>query len=130
MNDPNKGKYRKWYSDEYRIAKEVLAHEHGKLEWSKNDYEAFRFTSEHLVLIFYPHKTSAGNYHLRVRDQHSKNRIHAFQLMRRLDRAAGYNCTMTMKKLEQRRYELYKTRTGGDRPESIHDQTDMQAMQP
>jgi hypothetical protein len=39
----------------------------GKLVASDVQYEIMRWVHADLVLIFYPHKTSAGNYHVRVR---------------------------------------------------------------
>lgn len=68
------------------------------LEWSKHEYQAFVFKSENVSLVFYPHKTSAGHYHIRVRDQGSKNKAEAKRLMWELDEAAGFNCTFSKKR--------------------------------
>ncbi len=97
MSDPNKKKYRKWYADEFELARKTLADEPGTLEWSQHDYEAFVFKGPAVHLIFYPHKTSALNYHIRVRDSNSKDKERAKALMRALDKAAGHYCTFTSK---------------------------------
>ena len=39
----------------------------GKLVASEVQYEIMRWVHADLVLIFYPHRTTAGNYHVRVR---------------------------------------------------------------
>jgi len=84
----------KW-QEELTVAKDVLSHYGGEIKVLGYDYEAFRYVSPSVTLIFYPHKTSAGNYHLRVRSQHSKDKKLAEALMRKLDKAAGYNCTFS-----------------------------------
>lgn len=48
-------------------AQERLAGLGGRLEWSQHAHEVLRWEHDKLVLIFYPHRTSAGNYHIRVR---------------------------------------------------------------
>lgn len=69
MPDPMRGKYtqKSAFKREYETAKERLAPLGGIVEPGSNDYEAFIYTSPGLRLIFYPHKTSAGNRHIRVR---------------------------------------------------------------
>ena len=67
MSDKLAGKYNSLYGEEFRMAKEILKDFDGELAWSKNDYEAFIFKSDDMYLIFYPHRTSARNYHIRVR---------------------------------------------------------------
>ena len=95
--DPLRGKYKKHYSEEFDIAKEALKHTKGELNWADADYQAFIFRGPDVTLVFYPHKTSAGNYHLRVRNQNSKNKEKAVALMRRLDKATGSSCTFYSK---------------------------------
>ena len=48
-------------------AQERLAGLGGFLEWSQHAHEVLRWEHDKLILIFYPHRTSAGNYHIRVR---------------------------------------------------------------
>ena len=76
MRDPMAGKYKRDYKLEFEIARVVLDGEPGELAWGVHDYEAMTFASADVRLIFYPHKTSAGNYHLRIRDQASKDKVH------------------------------------------------------
>ena len=95
MEDPNKGKYRKLYAEEFGLARGILAQYGGTFKWSEYDYQAFTFTKQGVNLIFYPHKTSAGNHHLRVREQGSTDKVQAKKLLSLLDKGAGYNCTFT-----------------------------------
>lgn len=93
MRDPMAGKYQREYKLEFEIARIVLEGEPGELAWGVHDYEAMTFTSPSVRLIFYPHKTSAGNYHLRIRDQGSKSKGRAQLLMDRLELGSGNWCT-------------------------------------
>lgn len=94
--DPNAGKYQRLAKHEFAMAQMVL--KGGKIEWSENDYEAFRFVSPDVCLIFYPHKTSStGNVSIRVRDSNSKNKASAKNLMSILYIGAGNNNTFMWK---------------------------------
>lgn len=84
-------------SEAFGAAREILANEGGVVEDSPHDYQCFTFKSDDVCLVFYPHKTSAWNYHIRVRDQASKNKEKANRLMELLDEKAGYNCVFTRK---------------------------------
>ena len=95
MSDPYKGKYRKLYAEEFGLARGILAAYGGTFEWSKHDYQAFTYEKQGVKLVFYPHKTTAGNHHLRVRDQGSKDHVQAKKLLSLLDKGAGFNCTFT-----------------------------------
>ncbi len=106
MADPMAGKYKKPFKREFVMAELVLAPYGGKLEWSQNDYEAFRFTSPGVTLIFYPHKTSAGHHHIRIREQNSKSKALAHELMARLDVAAGHCCTFSSKHLQSAHFKF------------------------
>lgn len=75
MTDPMAGRYcvpsKRGYEDTFRLefwtAKERLAPLGGNVTPGVHDYEAFIYEREGLRLVFYPHKTSAGNRHIRVR---------------------------------------------------------------
>jgi hypothetical protein len=71
MTDPRKGLYtqKRYFKAEFEDAGRRLAHLGGKLEPGVHDYQAFTFTMPGLRLVFYPHKTSASNYHIRVRTE-------------------------------------------------------------
>ena len=97
MKDHNAGKYNKHYKDEFKMAETILQPYAGSLTWSEIDYEAFRFVSPEVTLIFYPHMTSSLNYHLRVREQNSKNKELANKLMSLLHIGSGHWCTFTRK---------------------------------
>jgi hypothetical protein len=94
VKDENKRRYKKEYAEEFRLAQSVLGE---SVEWSPHDYEAFRYKDEDVSLVFYPHRTTAGNYHIRIRDNGSKNKQRAIELMQKLDSAAGNNCTFSRK---------------------------------
>lgn len=101
MPDPNKGKYNKIYKTEFTQAQEALgafikAYE-GELTWSQHDYQAFQYKDDEVCLIFYPHKTSAFNKHIRVRSQNSKDKARADEMMKLLNGFSGYNCTFSKK---------------------------------
>lgn len=98
MADPLAGKYQRHYAAEFQTAARVLerfGQKSGHLVWGKNDYEAFLYTEMGVRLIFYPHRTSAGNYHIRVRSQGSKQPKRAMTLMAMLYIGAGNNCTFS-----------------------------------
>ena len=57
----------RYFAREFATAKERLAHLGGVVSAGVHDYEAFTYEGSGVRLIFYPHKTSAGNHHIRVR---------------------------------------------------------------
>ena len=95
--DPNAGKYHKLYADEFAKAKEALRPYGGELAPGKADYEAFVYKSDSVRLVFYPHKTSAWNYHIRVRDQGSKDQARLTEILGALRIAGGNCCTFSVK---------------------------------
>lgn len=95
--DVNKQRYRKLYREEFDLAAKTLTGPNGALDWSTSDYIVFVWTEPTVCLVFYPHKSSAGHYHIRVRDQSSYDKLLALKLMVLLDKAAGYNRTFTSK---------------------------------
>ena len=111
MNDPRAGKYQRYYRAEFDKAKAVLDKHPGELTWGVHDYQAFVYTEPTVRLVFYPHKTSAWNYHIRVRNEGSKDTKRANQLIRELS-ASVIGCTFNEKNQYERRY---------DRGEKIHD---------
>ena len=97
MSDTEHKRYRKLYKTEFELAQRILADEGGALEWSPYDYEVFTYKAPGVSLVFYPHRTSASNYHIRVRDQNSKNSAEADRIMDKLDTETGFNCTFSRK---------------------------------
>lgn len=95
--DGNKKHYRRLYREEFDLASQVLKGRNGSLDWSTADYVVFVWSEPTVCIAFYPHKTSAGNHHIRVRDHGSADKELAIRLMDDLDEAAGYNCTFTRK---------------------------------
>lgn len=76
---------------------------------STADYEIAKVNGDGISLVIYPHRTTAGNYHVRVRDNGSKNRLGARRVMSALDAGEGlpekeaervrFSCTFSAKKL-------------------------------
>lgn len=60
-------KSKKLWRREFQAAEQRLAGLGGTLEWSSHAYEVFRWCAPGLTLIFYPHRTTAMNHHIRVR---------------------------------------------------------------
>lgn len=105
MTDPLKGLYtqKRHFKAEFEDAGRRLAHMGGKLEAGVHDYQAFTFTLPGLRLVFYPHKTSASNYHIRVRTEGKADQALLAQAIQAL-RKDNYTCTFQFpsnKKLER-----------------------------
>lgn len=81
------------WADEFAKAAAVLG---SPPIWSDKDYECFRWQNAAgtVRLIFYPHRTSAWNYHVRVREQGSRDQAAARELLARLDNSSR-DCTFT-----------------------------------
>lgn len=67
-------KERRRWANVKQVAQQRLAGMGGKLMDSPHEYEIARWMNPELTLIFYPHRTSAGNYHCRVRTGFCSNR--------------------------------------------------------
>jgi len=90
-------KRKRAWQDEFDVAARVLKDDPGALEWATDDYVAFRYREPTARIVFYPHKSSAGNYHLRIRDEGSKDKARFIELAARLYMGAGHNCTFQVK---------------------------------
>jgi hypothetical protein len=93
MRDPKAGKYQVEYFREFIVAERILKPYPGRLEWATDDYVAFRYRDERACIVFYPRKSTTGNWHLRVRSQGSAEPQYARDIMIRLDVGAGHNPT-------------------------------------
>lgn len=89
-------KRRPW-QEEFSVAGLVLAGEPGTLEWATDAYVAFRYREPDVCIVFYPHRTSAGNHHLRIRDEGSKDKARFDALAARLYVGSGLTCTFQVK---------------------------------
>lgn len=77
------------------------------VERSSAMFEIAKVKGDGVSLVIYPHKTSANNYHARVRDNGSKDKAKALQVMIALDHGLGlpekeaqivrFSCTFTRK---------------------------------
>jgi hypothetical protein len=70
-------------------------------------YQLAKITGPDFCIIAYPHKTSAGNRHIRLRQQGSKNVARAYEVIAALDVEAGYNCTFQTKHSSSRTPRKY-----------------------
>lgn len=85
-----------WQQD-FDLAQSLLAGYPGKLEIATDPYVAFRYIEEGLRIVFYPHRTTAGHYHIRTRVEPCNRRPEARRIQAMLDKGAGPNCTFTWK---------------------------------
>jgi hypothetical protein len=60
-------------------------------------YQLAKITGPDFCIIAYPHKTSAGNSHIRLRDQGSKNKQAYAEAVGDLYALSGNNCTFQPK---------------------------------
>lgn len=97
MADHRHSQYKRLYKHEFEFARAHLAADGGTVEWSPHDFEAFTYKAPGVSLVFYPHKTTANNRHIRVRDNGSKDKTRAAELMTSLWAAHGYECTFSRK---------------------------------
>jgi hypothetical protein len=72
MNDISK-QHKQWKA-EWDSADQRLKGLGGRLDWSPVAYEIMRWVHPDLTLIFYAHRTTAGNHHARVRAGRCTNR--------------------------------------------------------
>lgn len=86
----------KEWQKEFNLAKLLLNAGDDELVWREQEYEAFMFKRGDLQLLFYPHKTSAHNYHIRVRDSGSGNKKLAQRVMDRISESTNC-CTFSQK---------------------------------
>lgn len=92
----NLAKEQRAWKKEFDLAAAILGKQP---EWSPHAYEIFRYEEPGVRLIFYPHRTTARHYHIRVRDGGSKDTKRAIELMLKLDKDSGFNCTFSYKTL-------------------------------
>lgn len=88
---------RRPWQDEFDVASAVLKDEPGTLEWATDDHVAFRYREPDARLVFYPHRTSARHYHIRIRDEGSKDKRRFHELAARLFVGSGASCTFQVK---------------------------------
>lgn len=89
--------YRTHWKRETLLAKRLLKGEPVIMEDVWKNFICFKIHGPDYRIVVYPHKTSAFNYHLRVRDEGSKNKAEAERIMKKLDIGSGLNCTFSRK---------------------------------
>lgn len=87
-----KSGWRGW-AKEKKIASAYCKANGYELVESKADYQVAKIKTDGVCIVIYPHKTSAYNYHLRLRNEGSKDIDKAYRIMSELDAAAGFNST-------------------------------------
>ena len=94
--DPRFRKNKSWGA-ELTLAQHVVAAFEAEVSMSDAAHQVAKIIGPDFKLVLYPHRTSAMNYHLRVRDEGSKNKVQAEAVMTALDSGAGFNCTFSRK---------------------------------
>lgn len=87
---------REWQK-EFDHAAGVLSSEPGELVWADDAYVAFRYIELGVRIVFYPHRTTSRNYHIRCRTEPCSDRPRAEMLMRKLDESMPGWCTFSRK---------------------------------
>ena len=77
-------KKRRPWQDHFDVASLIMKDEPGEMVWATDDYVAFRYREPTVRVVFYPHKTSAGHYHMRIRDEGSKDKARFADMANRL----------------------------------------------
>lgn len=90
---------KKWeWQEELDLAKKLLSEIKGEFQVVDKNYIAFRFKADAWAIVAYPHRTSAGHHHLRIRLENAKTpgaRIDAAKAMWRLAHAEN-SCTFNV----------------------------------
>src|ERR1700744_4085952 len=81
-------KHEPW-AQEVRWAKAICALLDCEVAPSTAMFELAKIKGDGISLVLYPHKTSASNYHIRVRDNGSKDKVKADRVMDALDHGDG-----------------------------------------
>ena len=85
-------KKRRPWQDHYDVAALILKDEPGEMVSAADAYVAFRYREPGVRIVFYPHQTSGGHYHIRIRDEGSKDKARYAQMAGRLH-AGGWFAT-------------------------------------
>lgn len=95
------------YAEEIGWAETICAPFGCVVARSLHQFEVATVKGEDVRLVIYPHRSTAGHYHLRVRDNGSKNKARAAGVMRAMDRGEGlpptesdrvhFSCTFSVK---------------------------------
>lgn len=105
-------KQRKMWAGVRAAAQTRLAGLGGKLVPSDVAHEVMRWIHPEVVLIFYPHRTTAGNYHIRIRAGRCQSRtVLGKAIMALAENSCHFQCSTEMafhnegvrQALEQRR---------------------------
>lgn len=92
--------------DPMEIAQKI-ADENGLSIIDSNDPNiTAKIKGDGICLVIYLHKTSADNYHYRVRDENSKRPSLALEIATKMDTETGLNCTFQMKNESLRRLRI------------------------
>lgn len=85
------------FAKERLIARRVAERFGGEIEDVTHAHQIMKYRAPGVVLVFYPHKTTARHYHVRIRDEHSKDKEAAQNMLAIFSASAGFSCTFTHK---------------------------------
>lgn len=83
---------------EIHSARIILSDEDVQFQEINKNYILFKIIGNDFKIVAYPHKTSAGNRHVRVRDENSKNKKESLRIMKKLYDLSGNNCRYQSKR--------------------------------
>lgn len=83
------GKKREPWADEVSWATAICAPLGCSVVRSDANYEIAKVRGDGVSLVLYPHRTTAMNYHVRVRNNGSKDKAKAGRVMQALNRGEG-----------------------------------------
>ena len=83
---------------ELPTARKILKDENVIFEEVFRNYILFKIKSEGVCIVAYPHKTSAGNRHVRIRNENSSNKEELMRIMEKLRDESGNDCRYHFKR--------------------------------
>lgn len=99
------------FEEETALLSKVSEEKGYSVEWRNPGpptYQLAKITGPGFCLIAYPHKTSAGHHHIRLRDERSKDKRAADIAILEFDKAAGNNCTFQSKHMRTVEHRVRK----------------------
>lgn len=92
--------------EQMALAEKIALENNCSIEPGADQYQTAKIVGDGVKLVIYPHKSTAGNYHLRIRDENSKDPVKALAIANALDVDSGFSCTFQMKHASWRNLKL------------------------
>ena len=105
------GKHYVWEED-LRLARDIAARYCCMVYLDDTPYHIAKIKGDDIQLVLYPHKTSAGNHHMRIRDEGSKDAKSALSIADALHTTSGFNCSFQMKAWSRDKLKLRADKQG------------------